>query len=81
VAAVILLALFFSRGWLRQSGGSSETTVRDTEPFAKEISFVRLSQLARQEPDKLDSRLNKLSTELLPDVRASHGVLKQLARE
>jgi ferric-dicitrate binding protein FerR (iron transport regulator) len=51
------------------------------EPALQEISLVRLSRIAQQEPEKLDSHLDHLSTQLLPDVLAGHGVLKQLAHE
>lgn len=79
-ALVIVGVLLFYPRWHRSNQETTEQ-VRQTEPMANEISVVRLSRFAQQEPDKLDNHLTELSAKTLPDVRSSHGALKRLARE
>lgn len=52
-----------------------------SQPIDEQISVIRLSRLAQQDPEKLGSHLDQLSRTLLPDVQTSKGVLKQLARQ
>lgn len=82
-AALILIAvsLLVMRQRPEQVRPKPAQTAQQAEPALQEISFVRLSRIAQHEPEKLDSHLDHLSTQLLPDVRTSHGVLKQLAHE
>ncbi len=82
VAAVIVLAItgFVRRG--RQAPPQPPIEVQvQKEPVPQQISMIRLSRIAQEDPDKLGSHLDELSARLLPDVRGSKGVLKQLARE
>jgi len=93
IAAVLLLALLFLfSGRLRQGpreavqqGPPTRAGVArggaEAEPKPEEISFVRLSRFAREEPDRLGRHLDELSARTLPDVRSGEGVLKRLARE
>lgn len=76
---VLALTLFVLRGGRTTHRQGDVAT--GTEPIAQEISLIRFSRIAQQDPEKLGSHLDKLSTRLLPDVRQSRGVLKQLARE
>jgi hypothetical protein len=80
-AALVIVGVFlFYPRWHRSSQESAER-VRQTEPLASEISVVRLSHFAQQDPDNLDNHLTELSAKTLPDVRSSQGALKRLARE
>lgn len=82
VAAVIVLAVaaFLLRG--RQAPPQPAVDVQvQKEPVPQQISMIRLSRIAQEDPEKLGSHLDELSARLLPDVRGSKGVLKQLARE
>jgi hypothetical protein len=82
IAAVIVLAiaLFVLRG--RQAPPQAAVDVQvQKEPVPQQISMIRLSRIAQEDPEKLGSHLDELSARLLPDVRGSKGVLKQLARE
>ena len=84
VAAAIVVLVIAGVLLYRQGNGpgrESAERVRQMEPIANEISFVRLSRFAQQEPDKLDNHLTELSAKTLPDVRSSQGALKRLARE
>ena len=81
-AATILVALTLFL--LKQSESRHPRVVlvpRASQPIAEQISVIRLSRLAQQDPEKLGSHLDRLSRALLPDVQKSKGVLKQLARE
>lgn len=81
-AAVIVLAVtaFLLRG--RQAPPQPAVDVQvQKEPVPQQISMIRLSRIAQEDPEKLGSHLDELSARLLPDVRGSKGVLKQLARE
>lgn len=81
-AAVILVALTLFL--LKQSESGHPRVVlapHHSQPVAEQISLIRLSRLAQQDPEKLGSELDQLSRTLLPDVRTSKGVLKQLARQ
>lgn len=82
VTAVIVLAigLFVLRG--RQEPPQPAVDVQaQKEPVPQQISMIRLSRIAQEDPEKLGSHLDELSARLLPDVRGSKGVLKQLARQ
>ena len=82
VTAVIVLAVaaFLLRG--RQAPPQPAVDVQvQKEPVPQQISMIRLSRIAQEDPEKLGSHLDELSARLLPDVRGSKGVLKQLARE
>lgn len=81
-AAVILVALTLFL--LKQPESRHPRVVlapHDSQPVAEQISVMRLSRLAQQDPEKLGSHLDQLSRALLPDVQTSKGVLKELARE
>lgn len=84
VAAAILLtvAVFVLRG--RQAPPPRQALVpaaAQKQPVPQRISMIRLRRIAQEDPEKLGSYLDELSARLLPDVRGSKGVLKQLARE
>jgi len=83
IAALILLATGIVA--LRQAQNSSHRTVVtksvEREPAAAEISMIRLSRYAQQDPESLGAHLDRLSPRLLPDVRKGKGVLNHLARE
>lgn len=78
VVAVALLAL---RGREAPPQQPPARVAAQAEPVPQQISMIRLSRIAREDPEKLGRHLDELSTRLLPDVRGSHGVLKHLARE
>lgn len=81
-AAVILVVLTFFL--LQQSENRHPRVVlapHHSQPAAEQISLIRLSRLAQQDPEKLGAHLDQLSRSLLPDVQTSKGVLKQLARQ
>ncbi len=80
IAVIVISGILLFHGG-RQPNRESVETVRQAEPIAEEISLVRLSRFAQQEPDKLDRHLTELSAKTLPDVRSGEGVLKRLARE
>jgi hypothetical protein len=80
-AIVLAVALFALRDRHITQGRPSVQATVQRQQVADEISMIRLSRIAQQDPDTLGSRLDELSARLLPDVRASRGVLKQLARE
>lgn len=82
VTAVIVLAigLFVLRGRREPPQPAVDLHVQK-EPVPQQISMIRLSRIAQEDPEKLGSHLDELSARLLPDVRGSKGVLKQLARE
>lgn len=83
VAALILLTIGIVA--LREKANSSHRLlVKRTakpQPAAAEVSMIRLSRFAQQDPDNLGAHLDSLSPRLLPDVRSGKGVLNHLARE
>ncbi|HEU5414677.1 MAG TPA: hypothetical protein VFW31_13000 [Candidatus Angelobacter sp.] len=84
IAALILLAIGVIA--LREAQNSSRrvvlvTTRVEPQPAAAEVSMIRLSRFAQQDPDSLGAHLDSLSPRLLPDVRSGKGVLHHLARE
>jgi len=81
-AAVIVLvvAIFVQRRVSAPAGRGADLSAQN-QPIAQEISVIRLSRIAQEDPGKLGSRLDELSSRLLPDVSRSEGVLKQLARQ
>lgn len=83
VAAVIVLAItaFVLRGRQGPQQQPPAEVELQKELVPQQISMIRLSRIAQQDPEKLGSHLDELSARLLPDVRGSKGVLKQLARE
>ena len=81
--AALLLGAFGLTVWQRKGNIPAEPrpSAQEMAPALEEVSFVRLSRVAQDGPEKLDSYLNGLSKTLLPDIRNSQGVLKQLAKE
>lgn len=83
VAALILLTIGVVA--LRNAHSNSHRAlVRkpvESQPAAAEVSMIRLSRLAQQDPDSLGIHLDRLSPRLLPDVSSGKGVLNHLARE
>ena len=83
LAAMVLIAVSLLV-WQRRmkSAGPQQATQQPAQtPAGDEISFAQLSRIARQEPEKLDSELDRLSAGLLPDPGGSKGVLNRLSRE
>lgn len=83
IAALILLAIGIL-GLREVQNSSRRVLVRRTvgpQPTAAEVSMIRLSRFAQQDPDSLGAHLDSLSPRLLPDVRSGNGVLNHLARE
>jgi hypothetical protein len=89
VAAVALCVVLLV---LRGSKPNPRVIVRDAVPHqqevparedsaAQQITLGRLSVIAKQEPEKLDAHLERVSQSILPDVRAGHGVLRALSAE
>jgi len=83
LAAMVLIAISLMtwRGRMKSPGPQQATQQPAQTPAGDEISFAQLSRIARQEPEKLDSHLDRLSAKLLPDVRSGEGVLNRLSRE
>lgn len=83
LAAAILLAVavFVLRGRQAPRQQVPVQLAVQKQPVPQQISMIRLSRIAQENPEKLGSYLDELSARLLPDVRGSKGVLKQLARE
>jgi len=83
IAALILLAIGVVA--LRKAQSNSHrmlvTTTVESRPATAEISMIRLSRFAQQDPDRLGAHLDRLSPRLLPDVRSGKGALNHLARE
>lgn len=83
IAALILLTIGIVA--LRRAHNSSHravvTKAVEPQPAAAEISMIRLSRFAQQDPDSLGAHLDRLSPRLLPDVRSGKGVLNHLSRE
>ena len=83
IAALILLAIGVVA--LRQAENSSRRLLVkrmvEPHPTAAEVSMIRLSRFAQQDPESLGAYLDSLSPRLLPDVRSGKGVLNHLARE
>jgi hypothetical protein len=83
IAALILLAIGIV-GLREVHNRSHRVLVRrtvDPQPAAAEVSMIRLSRFAQQDPESLGAHLDSLSPRLLPDVRSGKGVLNHLARE
>jgi len=89
VAAVGLFVMFLA---LRGSKPNRPMVVRDKvlhqqevpageDSPAQQISLGRLNAIAKQDPEKLGAHLDRVSRNILPDVRAGHGVLKTLSAE
>ncbi len=82
IAALILLTIGIVA--LRQAQNRSHGVLvrRTVDPQpAAEVSMIRLSRFAQQDPEGLGTHLDSLSPRLLPDVRSGKGVLNHLARE
>lgn len=82
IAALILLTIGIIA--LREARSRRVVLVKTTikpQPAAAEVSMIRLSRFAQQDPDSLGAHLDRLSPRLLPDVRSGKGVLNHLARE
>jgi hypothetical protein len=86
-AAVFLIALsaaFYRRQlyWRQQRElPTAPLQSRRPIPIVKTPTLARLNRIAQEDPGSLDSYLNQLSKELLPDTRSSHGAFRQLAKE
>jgi hypothetical protein len=81
-AAILLsIAIFVLRGRQAPPQQALVPITAQKEQVPQQISMIRLSRIAQEDPEKLGSYLDELSAPLLPDVRGSKGVLKQLARE
>jgi hypothetical protein len=81
IAAVLMGVALLTMWQQKKTIPPGPQIVRQITPVANEVSSVRLGRIALEDPEKLDSYLNRLSKKLLPDTRSSHGVLKQLAKE
>lgn len=83
LAAMLLIAvsLLLVRKRMKSSGPRQAAQQAEQTQAGDEISFARLSLIARREPEKLDSHLDRLSTRLLPDPDGGEGVLNRLSRE
>jgi hypothetical protein len=83
LAAMLLIAvsLLTWPGRMKSPGPQQAIQQPAQTPVGDEISFAQLSRIARQEPEKLDSHLDRLSAKLLPDPGGSEGVLNRLSRE
>lgn len=84
IAALILLVIGVVAFREAQKGSRREVLVKtrvEPRPAAAEISMIRLSRFAQQDPDSLGAHLDSLSSRLLPDVHSGKGVLNHLARE
>jgi hypothetical protein len=83
LAAMVLIAvsLLIWPGRMKSPGSQQAIQQPAQTPVGDEISFAQLSRIARQEPENLDSHLDRLSAKLLPDVRGGKGVLNRLSRE
>ena len=86
-AAVFLIALSAAFYWRQLYWGHQGTlptaplqSMRPV-PMVKTPTLARLNRIAQEDPGSLDSYLNELSKELLPDTRSSHGAFRQLAKE
>lgn len=82
IAALILLAIGIIA--LREVRSRRVVLVKtrvEPQPAAAEVSMIRLSRFAEQDPGSLGAHLDSLSPRLLPDVRSGKGVLSHLARE
>jgi hypothetical protein len=86
-AAVFLIALsaaFYRRQlYWRHQGTLPIAPLQSTRPvpMIKTPTLARLNRIAQEDPGSLDSYLNELSKELLPDTRSSKGAFRQLAKE
>jgi len=84
LAAMLLIAvsLLVWQRRMKSAGPQQAVSQQPAQaPAGVEISFAQLSRIARQEPEKLDSELDRLSAGLLPDPGGSKGVLNRLSRE
>jgi hypothetical protein len=79
--AVVFLGLIALTLWREKSAVPTGQQAKQRVAAPEEISIRRLSRIAREEPEKLDSHLDELSKKLLPDAQSSKGVLKELAKE
>ena len=82
LAATLLIAASL-RVWQSRMKHSGPPVTQQTAqtPAEDEISLGQLSRIARQDPEKLDSELDRLSPGLLPNPDGSQGVLNRLSRE
>jgi len=88
-AAVIAISLGASMWFIRKKSEikSGEVVARNStsmpEPKwpARSLALVPLTQLALQDPERLDEQLAAASPNVLPDFRGSNTTLRVLAKE
>ncbi len=88
IAAGLLLIVggFF---WMYRIGKTpTQNTTNQTQIYpaaktnvAQSIALGRMTRLMLEDPAKADAELDKASSQLLPDVKRSHGALGALAAE
>ena len=76
--AALLIGAFGLTVWQRKGNipAAPRPSAQEMAPALEEVSFVRLSRVAQEGPEKLDSYLNGLSKTLLPDIRKQPGCLE-----
>jgi hypothetical protein len=82
-AAAAIVAMVFGLSIARRShkpaGWERSLVSSDQASHSQQLSLLRLSILANQDPAKFDDQLDRSSATLLPDVQSGHGVLRTLS--
>ena len=87
-AAVVTIALGASlwfvgskNGWSGGELGGKKAAVQETKSAPQPLSMLPLTQLALENPEKLEAELAEASHRVLPDFRGSKSTLRVLAKE
>jgi hypothetical protein len=66
----------------RPAGGGAETTQFSAQGQAVSVlPLMPLTQLALENPTRLDAKLSEASRNMLPDFQEAHSTLRVLAKE
>ena len=88
LAAAAIVVMFIGASiWLVQQkpmptgGGGDTAQLNAPEPPVSVLPMMPLTQLALENPARLDATLSQASRSMLPDFQAAHSTLRVLAEE
>jgi len=85
-AAIVVMVVGASIWWVRQKplptgGGANPSQFGAQGQAISVLPMMPLTQLALEDPTRLDAKLSEASRSMLPDFQAAHSTLRVLAKE
>jgi len=85
-AAIVVMVVGASIWWVRQKplptgGGANPSQFGAQGQAISVLPMMPLTQLALEDPTRLDAKLSEASRSMLPDFQAAHSMLRVLAKE